>query len=120
MIHTTIELFSGYMLIFWLLQNFYMSIAVQSYKRIYTIANLLLIFTLNSMLVGIAYGIGSYMLFAHSMYNVLCMSVAFVCLIESMFWYAHGWVQESKGIVCAQVCAALTLCLVYLIAEYYG
>lgn len=120
MIHTSIEILYGYMLIFWMLQNFYMSIFFQLYERLYTLSMLMLMYGLNTLFVLLAYGLGREMLFAHVMQAVLCMTVLFVCSVECIFWYTNGCTKEIKGIACAQLLAAHTLLAVYLIANYFG
>jgi hypothetical protein len=120
MIHTTLEIFSGYMLLFWLLQNFYMSIAMQSCKRIYTLSYLIYMYGLNGLLIVLAYAWGSFMLLGYSLQVVLYMTVFFVCSVEYMFWCAGGYARELFAITIAQLCSAASIIMVHAVATYFS
>lgn len=118
MIHTGIEIFFAYMVLFWLLENFFMAIFFQLYARLNTLFNLSLMLLLNAAVIAVAYAIGSYMLFAFPLGTVLCIAGTFVGVLESTCWLAQGYAYEIGAIVAAQALSLGALLSLFLLSQY--
>ncbi len=102
----------------WLLENCYMAIAFEVYLKTNTLKMLLLMFGYNVLLIAFVCFFGMPLLGQVSFVHVQEVVMAFVVVMQLLFWHLLGLRKALKGILVAQLCVCVTLIIVYLI--YYN
>lgn len=110
-------MFKAFYIILLLVQNFYMSLFFQEYRRTYAIAMLIGMFFSNSLMVFGVYIFGQTLISQLALYQVFALSACIVAVMQYIWWRMLGLTSELKGVLLAQLCVCATLLVSYTL--YY-
>ncbi len=101
------QIFTGFCLTLVIMQNFFMSIAFQAHKKMYTLPLLPALFIINGVVVYAAYVIGLQLLTLMPYEAVRLCSLAAVAVVQLVLWSLVGYGDAWFSIGMAQLLAAL-------------